>query len=74
MLRSLFARHEDSHTLMQSPDETTTSRAPAQQYASLGPLAAMQYGRGASPFIQPPASLSPVVQAAAARITNSPIA
>jgi hypothetical protein len=73
-LRSLFARHDDSPTLLQSPESTTTSRAPSEAYAQLGPIAALQYGRGASPTLSAPGSLSPVIRAAAERITSTPIA
>jgi hypothetical protein len=73
-LRSLLARDEDSRTLPQSPESTTTSRAPSEEVARLGPIAALQYGRGASPTLSAPTSLSPVIRAAAERITSTPIA
>ncbi|MEA2153979.1 MAG: hypothetical protein QOE11_119 [Solirubrobacteraceae bacterium] len=74
MLRSLFARHEDSQTLLQSPESTSSSRAPAEQYATLGPISALQFGRGASPIVASPGVLSPVIQARAERIMSNPCA
>lgn len=77
MLRNLFARREDSPTLMQSPDVVTTSRtpsAPATEYATLGAIAIPQAGPAATRLVSAPGSLSPVVRAAAARITGHPAA
>ena len=49
MLKSLFSRHGDSHTVMESPDVATTSRAPAVEYASFSRMAVPQAGHhGAS--------------------------
>lgn len=72
MLTSLFARHEDSHTLTQSPETTTSTHAPSREYAQLGPIATLQYGRGAAPIMHAPGALSPVVRAAAERIMSRP--
>lgn len=74
MLRNLFGRREDSPKLMQSPDALTSSRAPSQEYATLGAYVVPQAGPAASRFASAPATLSPVVRAAARRITGSPLA
>lgn len=72
-LRSLF-RREDSRTVMHSPDTLTSSRAPAPDYATLGPIAVAQAGPAASRIASAPDHLSPVVRNAAARISGTPIA
>ncbi|MBW3652217.1 MAG: hypothetical protein KY433_01225 [Actinobacteria bacterium] len=74
MLRNLFARREDARTVMQSPDATTSSRAPAQEYASLGPYYVAQAGPAATRLGSAPRELSPIVRAAATRITGNPVA
>lgn len=76
MLRNLFGRREDAPKLMQSPDAMTSSRAPApsQEYATLGAYVVPQAGPAASRLASAPGSLSPVVRAAAQRITGSPLA
>ena len=75
MLRNLFARHEDSHTLLQSPDATQSSRAQAQaqEWARLGQIAVPQAGPAATRYMMPGRSLSPVAKAAVARITGNPV-
>jgi hypothetical protein len=74
MLRNLFARHENSHTLLQTPDATASSRAQAQEWATLGPIAIPQAGPAAMRYLSPADSLSPVTRAAVARITGNPVA
>jgi hypothetical protein len=73
MLRNLFARHEDSHTLLQTPDATGSSRAQAQEWATLGPIAIPQAGPAAVRYVSPTGSLSPTARAAVARITGNPV-
>lgn len=75
MLRNLFARHEDSHTLLQSPDATSSSRAQAQaqEWATLGPIVVPQAGPAATRYVTPAGPLSPVAKAAVARITGNPV-
>ena len=48
MLRNLFSRHEDSQTLLQVADATSSSRAQAQEWATLGTIAMPQAGPGPS--------------------------
>jgi hypothetical protein len=74
MLRNPFGRHDDSRSVMQGPDAATSSRAPAQEYAAPGSIAIPQAGPAAMRYVSAPGSLSPVVQAAAARITGTPLA
>ena len=75
MLRNLFHRHEDSHTLLQSTDATTSSRAQAQQeWAALGAIAAPAFGPAAQRYVTPAGALSPVARRAVERITANPIA
>ena len=65
MLKNLFHRRENAPAVMQSPDTGTNSRsqsAPAVEYAGLGSN------------VSAPRTLSPVVRAAAERITGQPIA
>lgn len=73
MLKSLFARHGDSHTVMQGPDVATTSRAPSAEYASSARVAVPQAGPAATRYVPAPSELSPVVRAAAERITGHPV-
>ena len=73
MLRNLLHRHEDSHTLLQSPDATQSSRAQAQEWARLGTIAVPQAGPAATRYMMPARSLSPVAKAAVARITGNPV-
>ncbi|MFP5363366.1 MAG: hypothetical protein ACLGI5_11635 [Thermoleophilia bacterium] len=76
MLSNLFGRRGYAAEPMQSPDATTSSRAPApsQEYATLGAYVIPQAGPAASRLGSPPSSLSPVVRAAAQRIAGSPLA
>ena len=76
MLRSLFHRHEDSHTLLQSTDATTSSRAQAQaqEWATLGSIAIPQAGPAAQRYITPAGALSPTARRAVERITGNPLA
>jgi hypothetical protein len=74
MLRNLFHRHEDSHTLLQSTDATTSSAAQAQEWAALGSIAAPAFGPAAQRYITPAGALSPVARKAVERITGNPIA
>ena len=74
MLRNLFARHEDSHTLLQTPDATASSRSQVQDWATLGSIAIPQAGPAATRYLTPADSLSPVARAAVARITGNPVA
>ena len=76
MLRNLFHRHEDSHTLLQSTDATTSSRAQAaqaQEWATLGSIAIPQAGPAAQRYITAAGSLSPVARRAVERITANPV-
>ena len=73
MLRNLFHRHEDAHTLLQSTDATTSSRAQAQEWATLGTLAIPQAGPAATRYVSPAGTLSPTVRRAVERITANPI-
>lgn len=75
MLTSPFARRTNSPTVMRSPDPAPAATAPAaaEQYATLGPMRTLQFGPGASPFASATGSLSPVVRAAAERISNTPV-
>ena len=74
MLRNLFHRHEDSHTLLQSTDATTSSRAQAQEWAALGAIAAPAFGPAAQRYVTPTGALSPVARKAVERISANPIA
>jgi len=74
MLRNLFHRHEDSHTLLQSTDATTSSAAQAQDWAALGTIAVPGFGPAAQRYVTPAGALSPVARKAVERITGSPIA
>lgn len=74
MLRNLFSRHEDSQTLLQSPDATSSSRAQAQDWATLGTIAVPQAGPAAQRYVTPAGSLSPVARRAVERITGDPVA
>lgn len=74
MLRNLFHRHEDSHTLLQSTDATTSSRAQAQEWATLGTVAIPQAGPAATRYVSPAGALSPTARRAIERITGNPIA
>lgn len=78
MLRNLFARHEDSHTLLQSTDATTSSRAQAQaqaqDWATLGAIAIPQAGPAAQRYVTAAGCLSPVARRAVERITGNPVA
>jgi hypothetical protein len=74
MLRNLFHRHEDSHTLLQSTDATTSSQAQAQEWATLGSIAIPQAGPAAVRYVSPSGSLSPTARRAVERITGNPIA
>lgn len=74
MLRNLFHRHEDSHTLLQSTDATTSSAAQAQDWASLGTIAIPQAGPAATRYVSPTGVLSPTARRAVERITGNPIA
>ena len=47
MLKSLFSRYGDAHTVMESPDVATTSHAPAAEYASFSRMAIPQAGPAA---------------------------
>lgn len=73
MLKSLFSRHGDSHTVMESPDVATTSRAPSVEYASFSRMAVPQGGPTAQRYVSAPSELSPIVRAAAERITGHPV-
>lgn len=73
MLKSLFSRHGDSHAVLESPDVATTSRAPAAEYASFSRMAVPQAGPAARHYVSAPSELSPVVRAAAERITGHPV-
>lgn len=76
MLRNLFARHEDSHTLLQSTDAITSSRAQAQAqgWATLGAIAIPQAGPAAQRYVTAAGCLSPVARRAVERITGNPVA
>lgn len=74
MLRNVFGRRADSRTVMESADAMTSSHAPAQEYASLGPYYIAQAGPAATRLGSAPTELSPVVRRAAARITGNPVA
>lgn len=74
MLRNLFGRHEDSHTLLQSTDATTSSAAQAQEWATLGAIAAPAFGPAAQRYVTPAGALSPVARRAAERIIANPVA
>jgi hypothetical protein len=73
MLKNLVHRHENSRTLMESPDATTSSAAAAVEYAQLGPIAVAQAGPAARRLMSPSGTLSPVAHAAVARITGNPV-
>ena len=73
MLKNLFSRHGDAHTVMESPDVATTSRAPSVEYASLSRMAVAQAGPAARHYVSAPSELSPIVRAAAERITGHPV-
>ena len=76
MLRNLFHRHEDSHTLLQSTDATTSSRAQAaqaQEWATLGAIAIPQAGPAATRYVSPTGVLSPTARRAVERIAGNPI-
>lgn len=74
MLRNLLHRHQDSRTVPQSTDATTSSRAQAQDWATLGAIAVPQAGPAAQRYVTPAGSLSPVARKAVERITGNPIA
>jgi hypothetical protein len=73
MLRNLLHRHEDSHTLLQSTDATTSSAAQAQEWAALGTIAIPGAGPAAQRYVTPAGALSPVARKAVERITGNPI-
>ena len=75
MLRNLFSRHEDSQTLLQSTDATSSSaaQAQAQEWATLGSIAIPQAGPAAQRYVTPAGSLSPVARRAVERITGNPV-
>ncbi len=73
MLRNLFARREDARTVMQSPDATTSSARPRR---SMRRSARTTSRRPVPPRRDwaPHRELSPIVRAAATRITGHPVA
>jgi hypothetical protein len=76
MLKNLFTRRDSAPTLMQSPHVASNAPAASEapEFATLGPMAIPQAGPAATRYVSAPSSLSPVVRAAAERITGHPVA